>query len=81
MGLLTPAPIRAGQIYETQAGEGMQTVLTIEQIGQIVHYNDGNDTTAKYRDIIAFIRQKTERTTKTCKEIRAAYTPPMQKNY
>ena len=92
--------------YEIQAGEGRKLALTIEQIGQIVHYNDGNDTTAKYRDYwlflylcnginvadfvklkyrdiiadeICFVRQKTERTTKTRKEIRAAYTPPMQK--
>jgi integrase len=91
--------------YEIQAGEGRKLALTLEQIGQIARYEDGNETTAKYRDYwlflylcnginvadfvklryrdivdgeICFVRQKTERTTKTRKEIRVAVVPQMQ---
>ena len=91
--------------FEIQAGEGRKMALTLEQIGQIAHYEDGSNATAKYRDYwlflyfcnginvadfvklkykdivdseICFIRQKTERTTKILKEIRAILTQPMQ---
>ena len=91
--------------YEIQAGEGRKLALTLEQIGQIARYEDGNEATAKYRDYwlflylcnginvadfvklryrdivdgeICFVRQKTERTTKTRKEIRVAVVPQMQ---
>ncbi len=91
--------------YEIQAGEGRKMALTLEQIGQIAGYDDGSDTTAKYRDYwlflylcnginvadfvklrfrdivngeICFVRQKTERTTKTRKEIRVIITDRMQ---
>lgn len=92
--------------YEIQAGEGRKLALTLEQIGAIAHYDDGTETTAKYRDYwvflylcnginvadfvklkyrdivngeICFVRQKTERTTKTRKEIRVVITEPMQR--
>ena len=79
--------------------------LTLEQIGQIARYEDGNEATAKYRDYwlflylcnginvadfirlkfkniengeICFTRQKTERTSREEKTIRAIVTPPMQ---
>lgn len=91
--------------YEIQEGEGRKLALTLEQIGKIANYDDGTDTTAKYRDYwlflylcnginmadfvklryrdiidgeICFVRQKTERTTKTRKEIRAVITERMQ---
>lgn len=91
--------------YEIQAGEGRKMALTLEQIGRIVGYDDGSETTARYRDYwlflylcnginvadfvklryrdivdgeICFVRQKTERTTKTRKEIRAVITERMQ---
>lgn len=91
--------------YEIQEGEGRKLALTLEQIGKIANYDDGTDTTAKYRDYwlflylcnginmadfvklkysdiidgeICFVRQKTERTTKTRKEIRAIVTERMQ---
>lgn len=91
--------------YEIQAGEGRKMALALEQIGQIARYDDGNETTAKYRDYwlflylcnginvadfvrlryrdvvdgeICFVRQKTERTTKTRKEIRVVVTERMQ---
>lgn len=90
--------------YEIQTGEARKKALTLQQIGEIVHFSDGNETTARYRDLwffmylcngintadlvklkyknikdgeICFIRQKTERTTKTLKEIRATITPEM----
>jgi integrase len=79
--------------------------LSLEQIGQIVKYDDGSDATAKYRDYwlflylcnginmadfvklkyaniedgeIYFVRQKTERTNRMRREIRAIVTPEMQ---
>ena len=79
--------------------------LTLEQIGQIARYDDGNELTARYRDYwlflylcnginvadfvklryrdivngeICFVRQKTERTTKTRHEIRVVVTERMQ---
>lgn len=91
--------------YEIQAGEGRKMALTLEQIGRIAGYDDGSETTARYRDYwlflylcnginvadfvklryrdivdgeICFVRQKTERTTKTRKEIRAVITERMQ---
>ena len=91
--------------YEIQAGEGRKLALTLEQIGQIARYEDGNEATAKYRDYwlflylcnginvadfvklryrdivdgeICFVRQKTEHTTKTRKEIRVVVVPQMQ---
>lgn len=90
--------------YEIQTGEGRKKALSTQQIGQIIHYNDGNPTTERYRDLwffmylcnginvadlvklkysniqddeICFVRQKTERTTKNIKEIRATITPEM----
>jgi len=90
--------------YEIQTGEGNKKALTIGQIGQIVKFSDGNETTERYRDLwffiylcnginvadlvklkfknikdgeICFVRQKTERTTKTRKEIRATVTEDM----
>lgn len=91
--------------YEIQAGEGRKMALTLEQIGKIAGYDDGSETTARYRDYwlflylcnginvadfvklryrdivngeICFVRQKTERTTKTRKEIRVVITERMQ---
>lgn len=91
--------------FEIQEGEGRKMALTLEQIGQIARYDDGNETTARYRDYwlflylcnginvadfvklrfrnivngeICFVRQKTERTTKTRKEIRVIITDRMQ---
>ena len=91
--------------YEIQAGEGRKLALTLEQIGQIARYDDGTDTSAKYRDYwlflylcnginvadfvklkyrdivngeICFVRQKTEHTTKTRKEIRVIITEQMR---
>lgn len=91
--------------YEIQTGEGNKKALTINQISEIVKFSDGNDTTAKYRDLwffiylcnginvadmiklrfkdikddeICFIRQKTERTTKIKKVIRATLTPELK---
>lgn len=91
--------------YEIQEGEGRKMALTLEQIGQISRYDDGSETTAKYRDYwlflylcnginvadfvrlrfrdivngeICFVRQKTERTTRTRKEIRVIVTERMQ---
>lgn len=79
--------------------------LTLEQIGQIARYDDGNELTARYRDYwlflylcnginvadfvklryrdivngeICFVRQKTERTTKTRHEIRVVITEWMR---
>lgn len=92
--------------FEIQAGEGRKMALTLEQIGQIARYEDGSETTEKYRDYwlflylcnginmadfvklryrdivdgeICFVRQKTERTTKTRKEIQVIVSEPMQK--
>lgn len=91
--------------YEIQAGEGRKMALTLEQIGQIARYDDGNELTARYRDYwlflylcnginvadfvklryrdivngeICFVRQKTERTTKTRHEIRVVITERMR---
>lgn len=105
-GLLKEAqyPFGRGR-FEIQAGEGRKMALTLEQIGQIARYDDGSETTARYRDYwlflylcnginvadfvklrfrdivngeICFVRQKTERTTKTRKEIRVIITDRMQ---
>ncbi len=92
--------------YVIQTGEAKKKALTLEQIGQIVRYDDGNETTERYRDLwffmylcnginvadlvklqyknivdgeICFIRQKTELTTKTRKEIRAIVTPEVKR--
>lgn len=91
--------------FEIQDGEGRKMALTLEQIGKIARYEDGSETTEKYRDYwlflylcnginmadfvklryrdivdgeICFIRQKTEHTTKTRKEIQAVISEPMQ---
>lgn len=91
--------------YEIQAGEGRKMALTLEQIGRMARYDDGNENTAKYRDYwlflylcnginvadfvklrhrdivngeICFVRQKTERTTKTRKEIRVVVVEQMR---
>ncbi len=91
--------------YEVKASEGRKMALSLEQIGQIVRYDDGSDATAKYRDYwlflylcnginmadfvklkyaniedgeIYFVRQKTERTNRMRREIRAIVTPEMQ---
>ncbi len=41
--------------YEIQEGEGRKMALTLEQIGRIARYDDGTDTTAKYRDYWLFL--------------------------
>ncbi len=41
--------------YEIQEGEGRKLALNLEQIGQIARYEDGTDTTAKYRDYWLFL--------------------------
>lgn len=41
--------------YEIQEGEGRKLALTIQQVGAIARYDDGSDTTAKYRDFWLFI--------------------------
>ena len=41
--------------YEIQEGEGRKLALTLEQIGQVARYDDGTDTTAKYRDYWLFL--------------------------
>ena len=41
--------------YEIQAGEGRKMALTVEQIGKIANYDDGSDTTARYRDYWLFL--------------------------
>lgn len=91
--------------YEVKTAEGRKMALTLEQIGQIVRYDDGSPATAKYRDYwlflylcnginvadfvklkysnmengeIFFVRQKTERTTRSRKEICAIVTDEMQ---
>lgn len=91
--------------YEIQTGEGNKKALTIKQLSEIVKFSDGNDTTAKYRDLwffiylcnginvadmiklkfkdinddeICFIRQKTERTSKIKKVIRATLTTELK---
>jgi integrase len=91
--------------YEIKATTGTKKALTISQIGTVVNFSDGNETTEKYRDLwffiylcnginvadlvklkyknikdheICFIRQKTERTAKTRKEIRATVSKEMQ---
>lgn len=91
--------------YVIQTGESKKKALTLQQIGQVVTYTDGLETTERYRDLwffmylcnginvadliklkyknivdgeICFVRQKTELTTKTRKEIRAIITPETQ---
>ena len=44
----------AGQ-YHIQAGTGRKMALTLEQIGQIARYDDGRQTTARYRDYWLFL--------------------------
>ncbi len=41
--------------YEVKASEGRKMALSLEQIGQIVRYDDGSDATAKYRDYWLFL--------------------------
>ena len=91
--------------YEIQAGAGRKKALTLQEIGKIVRFSDGNETTERYRDLwffmylcngintadlvklkyknihdgeICFVRQKTERTNKTIKEICVPITPEME---
>ena len=91
--------------YEIQSVEAKKKALSLHQIGQIVSYRDGSETTDRYRDLwvfmylcngintadlvklkyknivdgeICFVRQKTERTTKTRKEIQAIIIPEIQ---
>lgn len=91
--------------YVIQTGESKKKALTLEQIGRVVSFTDGLETTDRYRDLwffmylcngincadliklqyknivdgeICFVRQKTELTTKTRKEIRAMITPEIQ---
>lgn len=57
---------RAGQIkdalypfgrgkYEIQEGDGRKMALTLAQIGQVARYDDGTETTKKYRDYWLFL--------------------------
>lgn len=91
--------------YEIQAGAGRKKALTLQEIGKIVRFSDGNETTERYRDLwffmylcngintadlvklkyknihdgeICFVRQKTERTNKTIKEICVPITPEIE---
>ena len=100
----TQYPFGKGK-YEIPTGEGNKKALTLTQLGQVVNFSDGNETTEKYKDLwffiylcnginvadlvklkyknikdgeICFIRQKTERTTKTRKEIRATLSGEVQ---
>ncbi len=41
--------------YEIQKGEDRKMALTLEQIGQIARYDDGRQTTARYRDYWLFL--------------------------
>lgn len=52
---LNPRNTRSAGKYEIQAGEGRKLALTLEQIGQIARYEDGNEATAKYRDYWLFL--------------------------
>lgn len=55
-GLLRPSdyPFGRGK-FEIQEGEGRKLALTIEQIGQIARYDDGDPLTYRYRDMWLFI--------------------------
>ena len=91
--------------YVIQTGESKKKALTLLQIGQVISFTDGLETTERYRDLwffmylcngincadliklqyknivdgeICFVRQKTELTSKTRKEIRAIITPEIQ---
>ena len=91
--------------YEIQAGAGRKKALTLQEIGKIVRFSNGNETTERYRDLwffmylcngintadlvklkyknihdgeICFVRQKTERTNRTIKEICVPITPEME---
>ena len=41
--------------YEIKVGVAHKKALTLEQIGQVVRYTDGTETTEKYRDLWFFI--------------------------
>ena len=41
--------------YEIQDCEGRKLALTLEQIGKIARYDDGDETTARYRDYWLFL--------------------------
>lgn len=41
--------------YEIKVGVSHKKALTLAQIGQVVRYTDGNETTEKYRDLWFFI--------------------------
>lgn len=41
--------------YEIPTAEGVKKALTLENIARIVKYDDGNETTSRYRDIWFFI--------------------------
>lgn len=91
--------------YEIKAVEGEKRALALPQIKALIGFEDGRETTEKYRDLwffiylcnginvadlvklkyknikdgeICFIRQKTERTTRTRKEIRVTVTSEME---
>lgn len=55
-GLMRPSdyPFGRGK-FEIQEGEGRKLALTIEQIGQIANYDDGDPLTYRYRDMWLFI--------------------------
>lgn len=100
----TQYPFGKGK-FEIQTGESRKKALNIDQLKQIVKYDDGKTTTRMYRDIwlfiylcnginvadlvkltysniiddeICFIRQKTEKTTKSRREIQVTLTPQMK---
>ena len=68
-GIIRPVddPFNKGK-YEIKNGHGRKLALTLEQIGQISRYDDGTETTAKYRDYWLFLY--------LCNGINV--TPPMQ---
>lgn len=41
--------------YEIQEGDGRKLALTLEQIGMIARYDDGRETTTRYRDYWLFL--------------------------
>jgi integrase len=55
-GLMRPSdyPFGRGK-FEIQEGEGRKLALSIEQIGQIANYDDGDPLTYRYRDMWLFI--------------------------
>lgn len=91
--------------YEIRSGESKKKALSLQDIGRVIKFSDGTDTTEYYRDLwffmylcnginvtdlvklkykdieddeICFVRQKTERTSATVKDIYASLTPEMK---